>query len=82
MSPIPIASVTRAPQPCLEHRAERRLAAARLARHEHALDARVAEVEALGQVRGVRRSQHHRLRLEELDRLDQALGVPRADRDV
>ena len=46
MSPMPIASVTRAPQPCLELRAEGRLAAAGLAGDEHALDARRAQVDA------------------------------------
>ena len=66
MSPMPIASVTRAPQPLLEPRAERRLAAARLAGDEHALDARAAQVEAalgrpLDQVRRVGRRQHRRL---------------------
>ena len=66
MSPIPIASVTLRAPALLELRAERRLAAARLARDEHALDARAREVDAalggpLDEVRGVRRRQHRRL---------------------
>src|SRR5262249_5426285 len=56
----------------LELRAERRLAAARLARDEHALDARRGEVETafgrpLDEVRRVGRRQHRSLRTETLD---------------
>ena len=51
MSPIPIASVTFAPQPSSSLRAEGRLAAAGLARDEHALDARArGGRRALGEV--------------------------------
>ena len=46
MSPIPIASVTRAPQPVLEPLAERGLAAARLAREQQPPHARAGEVDA------------------------------------
>ena len=45
MSPMPIASVTRAPQPSSSARAERGLAAARLAGDEDARDARGAQVD-------------------------------------
>ena len=69
----------RAP-PRLELRAERRLAAARLARDEHALDRRAREVEAalvrpLDQVRRVRRREHRRLGAEPLDRAARAARV-------
>ena len=71
----------------LELRAERRLAAARLARDEHALDARAAQVEVplggpLDEVRGVRRREHRGLGPQQLDRPHQPLGVAGADRDV
>ena len=68
----------------LELRAKGRLAAAGLARDEDALDTRAAQVDGvpLGEVRGVRRRQHGRLGPQLLDRLQQALGVPGADRDV
>ncbi len=71
----------------LELRAERRLAAARLAGDEDALDARAAEIDAalrrpLEEMRRVRRREHRRLGSEIPDRLDEALGVPGADRDV
>ena len=87
MSPIPIASVTFAPQPSSSLRAEGRLAAARLAGDEHALDARAAQVDAalrrpFDEVGGVGRRQHRRLGPQQLDRQHQPLGVPGADRDV
>ena len=71
----------------LEPRAEVRLAAAGLARDEHALDARAAKIERrvrrpFDRVRGVGGSQHRRLRPEQLDRPHQPLGVAGADRDV
>ena len=66
----------------LEPRAEGRLAAARLARDEHPLDARAPEVVALGEVGGVGRRQHGRLRPQPLDRPHEPLGVAGADRDV
>ena len=66
----------------LEPRAEGRLAAAGLARDEHALDARAPEIVALGEVGRVRRRQHRRLRPQLLDRADEPIGVPGADRDV
>ena len=86
MSPIPIASVTRAPQPVLERRAGR-LATAGLARDEDASTLESAQIDAavgrrLDEVGGVRRRQHDRLRPELLDREQQPLGVPRPDRHV
>ena len=66
----------------LELLAEGGLAAARLARDEDALDARLAQVVALGEVRGIRRREDDGLRLQRLDRPDQALGVSGSDRDV
>ena len=65
----------------LELGAELRLSAAGLARDEDALDARAVEV-ALDEIGGVRRRRHHGLRPQQLDRLDQAVGVAGADRDV
>ena len=50
MSPIPIASVTRAPQASSSARAEAGLAAAGLAGDEHLGDARAARSPRLGQV--------------------------------
>ena len=87
MSPIPIASVTLAPQPSSSVRAERGLAAARLACDEHPLDARAAEVDVplrrpLDEVRGVRGREHDGLGLEQLDRPDEPLGVTGPDGDV
>ena len=71
----------------LEPRAEDRLAAARLARDEDALDGRRGEVDPavggpLDQVGGVRGREHDRLRAQQLDGRHQALGVPDPDRDV
>jgi hypothetical protein len=67
----------------LERVAERRLAAARLARDEHALDARLGEPRgALDEVRRVRGGEHRRLGTQPLDRREQPLGVARPDRDV
>ena len=71
----------------LELRAEGGLAAAGLARDEHALDARRAQVESavrgrVDEVRGVGRREHGCLRPEELDRPQQPLRVPRADGDM
>ena len=71
----------------LERRAERRLAAAGLARHEHALDAGGAQVDAalgrpLDEVGRVGRREHRGLGPQQLDRADEPLGVARADRDV
>ena len=66
----------------LEPRAERGLAAAGLAGDEDTLDARVAEVVVLGQVRRIGRRQHGRLRAQPLDRLHEPVGVARADGDV
>ena len=88
MSPTPIASVTRPRAPALfELRTERRLAAAGLTRYEDALDARPSEVDPpLGrpfhEVGGVGRREHRSFRAEELDDLQQPLGVARADRNV
>src|SRR6266545_2191978 len=75
------------PPPLLELRAEGRLAAAGLTRHEHALDARASEVNAplcrrFDDVRSVGGSEHCRLGTEELDRPKGALGVPGADGNV
>ena len=88
MSPIPIASVTFAPQPSSSLRAERRLAAAGLARDEDALHARAAQVDSpFG--RPLERGRRHTTGVstaasgsEQLDRGDQPLGVAGADRDV
>ena len=66
----------------LELGAEGRLAAARLSRDEDAPDARLAQVVALGQVRGIRRREDDCVGLQRLDRPDQALGVAGSDRDV
>src|SRR3954470_2802724 len=71
----------------LEPAPARRRAAARLARDEDAPDARRGEVHAavgrpFDQVRRVRRRQHRRLGLEQLDRAQESLGVAGADRDV
>ena len=63
-------------------RAKGRLAAAGLAGHEDALDARSGEIEVLCQVRGVRRRQHHGLGLEERHGANETLGVPGSNRDV
>ncbi len=86
-----VADPHRLGDPCapalLELGPEGRLAAARLARDEHPLDARAREVDiALGrpldQVGGVRRRQRRGLRLEQLDRGDEPLGVAGPERDV
>ena len=87
ISPSPIASVTRAPQPCLELGPKGRLAAAGLAGDEHALDARAGQVEAslrgpFDEVCGVGGRKHHGLGRKALDRQHQPLRVPGADRDV
>ena len=71
----------------LEHRAEGRLAAAGLAGHEHALDARPREIDVplrrpFDQIGGVRGREHGGLGPEALDRQQQALGVPGAHRNV
>jgi len=71
----------------LEPGPEDGLAAARLARHEHALDARSPQVDVvlggrLDRVGGVGGCQHRGLRPEALDRLQQVLGVAAADRNV
>ncbi len=76
----------RPPAP-LEHRAERRLAAARLAGHQHPLDGRAAQVDPplgrrLDQVGGVGRGHDGGLRSQTLDRGQQPLGVAGPDRDV
>ena len=70
-----------------EHCAESRLAAARLARDQHARDARPAQVEAplgrpLDEVGGVGGSDHRSLGLQQVDREHQPLRVAGADRDV
>ena len=67
----------------LELRPELRLAAARLARDEDALDTRRCEIRfPLGEVGRVRRRQHDGLRSEQFDRPDEPLGVAGAERDV
>ena len=71
----------------LEAGPEGRLAAARLARHEHPLDARSAQVEPsscgpLDDVGRVGRRQHGSLGAKAVDRGDEPLGVAGADRDV
>ena len=71
----------------LEHRAEGRLPASRLAGHEHALDARPAEVEValrrpFDEIRGVGGREHDGLGPQQLDGAHQPLRVPGADRDV
>ena len=68
----------------LELRPERRLAAARLARDQHAPDAGAAQVvpRSRPSIGGVRRRQRGRLGLEQLDRAHQPLAVAGADRDV
>ena len=76
----------RPPAP-LQHLAEGRLAAARLARDQHPPHALGGQVDAaigrpLDQVGGVGRRQHRRLRPQQLDRQHQALAVAGADRDV
>ena len=59
-----------------EPRAERRLAAARLARDEDALDARLGKVRLpLDEVRRVGRGHHDRLRPQKFDRPQEPLGV-------
>ena len=86
MSPIPIASVTCAPQARSSLRAHRRLAAARLAGDHDPLDAGRGGVEAalarpFGEVERVGGRQRHRLRLEQPDGAHQPVGVAAADRD-
>ncbi len=71
----------------LELRAKRRLAATGLARDEYALDARSTEIEAtirrhLDEMSRVGRREDRGVRLQELDRREQALGVPGSDGDV
>jgi hypothetical protein len=65
-----------------ELRPEGRLAAARLTRDENSLDAGRPEVVVLGEIRRVGRRKHGGPGAEQLDRLDQAVGVPGADRYV
>ena len=71
----------------LELRAERRLAASRLARDENAFDARASEIDValgrhLGEVSRIGRSEHRSLGPQALDRKQQPLRVSRADGDV
>ena len=82
MSPIPIASVTLAPQPSSSV-ARKAGSLPRLARDEDPLDARGCERAALcgplHEMRCVRGRQHRGLGTKQLDRPRQPLGVPRAD---
>ncbi len=71
----------------LEPRSQGGFASTRLAGDQNPPDARAPQVGAacggpLQQVRSVRRRQHGRFGPKELDRPDEPLGVPRADRDV
>jgi hypothetical protein len=65
-----------------EHAAERGLAAARLAGHEDAADARAGEVGRLHDVCRVRGREHHRVGAKALDRLQQPLRAAAPHRDV
>ena len=75
------------PPAVLELCAKRRLAAAGLARDEHAGDARAVEIDVslgrpLDEMRRVRRGKHDGLWLEHLDCLDEPVGVTGPDGDV
>ena len=87
MSPMPMASVTLRAPAFLELFAKSGLAAPRLAGDEYAHDAGGAQVDIslagpLDEVGRVGGRQDGRLRLEQLDRQDQTLGVPCADGNV
>ena len=87
MSPMPIASVTRAPQPSSSAARKAGSPPPGSPATSTRSDARGAQVDvALGgpleQVGGVGRREHRGLGLEQLDRAHQALGVAGADGDV
>ena len=82
MSPTPMASVTFAPQPSSSFSRKAGSPPPGSPATRTRLDARLAQVVALGQVRGIRRREDDGLRLQRLDRADQALGVSGPDRDV
>ena len=70
-----------------ELRTEGRLAAAGLTCHEHALDARTPEIDIplrrpFEEMGGIGGREHRGFRPEQLDRRNQTLGIPRADRNV
>ena len=87
MSPMPIASVTLAPQPASSLRPHRRLAAAGFARDHHPLDAGARQIHAalarpFDEMQRIGRRHRDDGRFQELDRRHQPLGVSGADRDM
>ena len=82
MSPMPIASVTFAPQPSSSIARNAGSPPPGSPATSTRSTRRSAQVGPLEQVRGVRRRQHDRLRAQPRDRLEEPVRVARPDRDV